>query len=176
MRKLITLILLCSWTLLPAQTELSFEKVIEADGTAEDLFIKSRDWINTFFVDANNVLVINDDERFQLLGNGSFLFESKIFIGHLVNSGYISFKIDIKTKHGKAKIDLFNFAHHGTPAQGTPANDFGLIFVDSCESGRGTKKNKDKVCQEILEVSKYNAQVIIKNFEDFLSKDLSSDW
>jgi hypothetical protein len=123
---LLPFLILYSNLILSQDSLLKYEKVIILDSSynKSDLFINARQFITDNFIDANQVLTINDKIEGEIGGNGNMRYYPKGIMG---SSGFynIIFKIKIEVRDGKYKYSFYNF----TPIT-IPEGLFGVITYD----------------------------------------------
>lgn len=163
---LISLLFLAASTKnMPAQTvttnaasksgPLSFSEVVAVkDASANELYIRTKLWFSTAFVDSKNVLEVQDKEAGILVGKGSFPYEPNILVSSGFIRGYVTFSVTMMVKEGRYKYTFSDLTHHGT-SLGQRAIDFGLIAnTEVCPPVSGTTKGmREKVWKHLKELS-----------------------
>jgi hypothetical protein len=109
MKKILILLLLSSCYVSRVQVNFDkpFEKVFEdINGTKNDLYVKSNEWMVKNFNDATSIIEFSDKEEGVLIGK-------YLIFGNIVNGLYgtqldrrVYCKIDIRVKENKARISI----------------------------------------------------------------------
>lgn len=107
---------------------LEYSEIITVEGkTKADLFAAARSWFVDTFRDSKNVIEVNDEGRGELTAKATYEYRAAAFIAQTLTSGWVTYRVSIYVKDGKAKIEVGRFIHEGTDAPLAKAINYGLI-------------------------------------------------
>lgn len=166
---------------------ISFTETVQAEGTQDELYRRAEAWFATTFVDANEVLQVEDMEAGQLIGRGGIEFISQRFVGAATVRGSINYIVKIFVKDGRYKYEMIDFRHKsygGSDGVRIVYHSFGLITTaEKCpvKFAKGTtwKKWRENTWTDIKCLTIYNAERLIVSLKDAMSKPAeieNDDW
>jgi hypothetical protein len=122
---------------------LTFTDVIQVEGVSKnELYNRARLWFIGAFVSADDVLLMENKQEGQLIGEGNFKFVPKMYLGSDIG-GIIKFTIKLFVKDGRYKYVITEFVNK---PKGAKQGIFGVITTDyycPVKTG-GSKKWNDK--------------------------------
>lgn len=119
---ILALFLVGTLTINGQKPALSFTEVIQVDSASKsELYRRAKLSIVNVFIDANEVLQIDDKEEGQLVAKGVIPYTPHFLMGQDLAKGTISFVIKIYVKEGRYKYEITDFTHR---------EEFGLITND----------------------------------------------
>lgn len=161
---------------------LTFEEVVQVpELTADEIYEQARMWFAESFINANNVLQVQDKEAGQLIGRGQFDYVSATFTASQGMNGYISFLVKIFVKEGRYKYIITDFSHKGYPSGSSKYGvSFGIITEDT-EAPTIVKGNfkswHQKQWDKMQTKSRKTAKVLSTTIKEYISKDkLQDNW
>ena len=163
-----------------SQDKLTYTEVVKVDTLLkkDELYARARLWFVKIFVNAKNVLQIQDKESGELVGKGAIKYNNTILGTKTVVDGWIRFTVNITIKDGKYKYEFTDFIHEGTQISpmGKPF-DFGLITADNeaPENIKASKSWKNKQYLTIKKTINDDIIFIISKLKTAMNKP-ATDW
>ncbi len=172
MKKLLLLliIILVNSSLYAQNKPITYTEVVTVEGSKDELYNRAEVWFATTFVDANEVLQIEDKEKGQLVGKGRMQFNPKGLMSQVI-AGDISYIVKIFIKDGRYKYELTNFIHKSNSL--TNPSSLGLITTGEYDIDMGSKRaNKwyAKWWVEVKDAIPPTAERIVVGLKDAMSK------
>lgn len=162
-------ILLASYNTYAENKPITYTEVVTVEGTKDELYSRAEAWFATTFVDANEVLQVEDKENGQLIGRGSMLF-NPTGLRAQVTVGDISYVVKIFVRVGRYKYEITNFVHKSNAI--TNPYSLGLITAGECTidmGGKTANKWVAKRWEEIKETIHPTAERIITKLKQSMS-------
>ena len=139
--------------------------------TAKMLYTNAKIWFTTVYKDPREVLLLDDNENFILIGRGAIKYDSKIFIGFKAREGWITYDVKIMCKDGKYKYEFTNFYHKGVShSLGLVTNE--LYLPTFTGAFGGSEKYKVKVTTELRAMIYLKITSLINNLKIAMDKPL----
>ena len=146
-----------------------YTDVVNVEGnTAEQLYLRAKEWFAVAFKDSRTVLEFDDNITHKLIGNGSFPVIIKE-LGLTRSGGNVKFTITLQFKDGRYKYKISNLIYHYPKYY---ANNYPLD-VEKNPSISIHKKN----WIFIQDQAKERIQQLIKSLQNFiLTSEESDNW
>lgn len=158
-----------------------FSKVIEAQGTAPELFSKSKIFVTDFWNSAKTVTQNEDKEACLIQIKAIKEFDKNAGMG-IVNNYTYKYTVKIQTKDGRCKIDVYDVECTEATTKGFGIEkDIPLIqpFMGddpgqkTSKMGNGLSKSK---AVKMMEELKEFCNSIISEYEKALNTNEEEDW
>jgi len=100
-----------SISLISAQDNLSFNKVIQVDSTKKDIIYTGiKQWLSMNFVSSKKVIDLDDKDAGLIIVNALTDYNYGK-LSYLAYNGYLKYTIKIQIKDNRYKVDVTNFTH-----------------------------------------------------------------
>ncbi|MDQ3073808.1 MAG: DUF4468 domain-containing protein [Bacteroidota bacterium] len=151
----------------PISQKVIFKEIIKADSIpASELFIKSKEWISSYFNSAKAVIQIEDKEAGKIIGKAYNVIETSVF-GYKAVQLHYTFAISIK--NGKLKAEITDITYESPGYYQYSAEERITDEKINTGSKKDVQLNIDLKNQTILTVNK-----LIASLEQFVLT--KSDW
>jgi hypothetical protein len=93
--------------------EIEYTEVVQVDGvSANELYVRAKEWLALTFVSSKSVIQLEDKEAGKIIGKGiSEIFASPFSGERTYSYGYIEFTLEIQVKEGRCKYKISNISH-----------------------------------------------------------------
>ena len=124
-----------SISLISAQDNLSFNKVIQVDSTKKDIIYTGiKQWLSMNFVSSKKVIDLDDKDAGLIIVNALTDYNYGK-LSYLAYNGYLKYTIKIQIKDNRYKVEVTNFVHDVKSGH-SEGCALGLLTTDN-EYGKG---------------------------------------
>lgn len=171
-KKVLTLFLLSLSINCYSQESLKFSKIITIDSIgAKEIYNITKKWVIESFNSPGKVIQIDDSEQNLILVRAKENY-SKNNIFYVAFEGWVNYTIQIQTKDGRLKVELFNFSHQNLERL-DQSYSLGEIYSEEnpyTKMNVNVKKYRNEVSNDINIKMKLLSDIIYKNIETYISK------
>lgn len=93
---------------------ISYKEVVEENGTADELYKRAIEWINSFYVNPTSVTRTRDPINHKIIGIAQFKIKKTDKDGLSIDAGNIAYTITLEFKENRYRYELTKFNHKRT--------------------------------------------------------------
>ncbi len=155
--------------------KIAYQDVIELPNhTAEQLYLKSKEWFSGTFVSGKNVIDLDDSKGFKIIGKGTINILFKNGLGNVGDGGNVAFKISLFFKDNRYKYIVTDFVHVASPGMTVKTAIGGNLENEHPDCGRTLPMKYWAIVHEDTKIQINKLVLSLKNF--MASKNTSDGW